>query len=171
MQKIEELVKELGFLCYNMVVDGRFDFPEMKAKADLVKGELGRLMHLRNSTANIYEIESAEDKLKENINELGFICYNLYVDGKLNSFEVKQLCEDISSLMVKDIPGSNEFEANLTEGDFMQNYQFSDEKDNFESPVMPFGLEDIPDDYKECLCGYKNISEANFCGRCGKKLT
>ena len=36
MQKIEELVKELGFLCYNMVVDGRFDFPEMKAKADLV---------------------------------------------------------------------------------------------------------------------------------------
>ena len=50
---------------------------------DLVKGELGRLMHLRNSTANIYEIESAEDKLKENINELGFICYNLYCDGPI----------------------------------------------------------------------------------------
>jgi hypothetical protein len=113
-----------------------------------------------------------EDSLNEQLTDLGCICYNLYVDSKLFNSKVLSLCDLISSInreiaydskvspqkSYKTKPTSLIIEnKNVTQSKFKIN--------------CPYGMELIPLNFKECICGYRNRSEARYCGKCGAKLS
>lgn len=147
-----EKIKSLGFLCYNLYVDGAMAFPEMNDHIGIIRGAMKSLMELRKDEINVASSKLQEINLDEKLLELGCICYNLYIDKKLFNNELLSICDSISEI-------SKELRAN-------ELGIASEEPDN----NCPYGMEPIPENYKKCKCGYRNRPIAKFCGKCGELL-
>ena len=174
-QSRNDKIKTLGFLCYNLYVDGVMVFPEMNGIVEDIKKTLNYLLVLRqNNIASDY-LHMQEASLNEYLTELGCICYNLYVDSKLFNNKVLSLCDSISSI-----------NHEITNGlQAPSHYEYPSSSEEAAEPVSekrnvtrsrlkvtcPYGMEPIPADFKRCTCGYRNKPEARFCGRCGAKLS
>lgn len=164
---MEELIKELGFLCYNTYVDGNVNNPKLIKGAESVRFALS---FLANSSIDSY----AEEELNDKINDLGMLCYNLYVEGVLDDDIFIPLCESINSVNNRNSAFEHEsFDdfKNKDESFFDLGEVFGSENEGESEGFASFEeLEPIPGNFKECECGYKNIEPANYCGKCGKKL-
>ena len=82
-QSRNDKIKTLGFLCYNLYVDGVMVFPEMNGIVEDIKKTLNYLLVLRQNNIDANYLHMQETTLNEKLTELGCICYNLYVDSKL----------------------------------------------------------------------------------------
>lgn len=156
-------IKALGFVGYNLYVDGALTFPEINGIAEEVKGILGKILALRGNFGDINEIRRQEEMLDTKLTELGCICYNLYIDKKLFNDNLLSLCDAISSINfdINNVPEAMSQAENDEEED-----EQNDELYGIRSEEM----EPIPMHFKQCICGYRNKPEANFCGKCGTKL-
>lgn len=174
-QARNDKIKTLGFLCYNLYVDGVMVFPEMNGIVNDIKRTLSYLLVLRQSNTDVNYLNVQETSLDEKLTELGCICYNLYVDSKLFNNKVLSLCDSISSInheITNGLQATSHYE-------YPSSYEeptpsVSKEKNTTHSKLKvecPYGMEPIPPDYKRCMCGYRNKSEAIFCGKCGAKLS
>lgn len=168
-------IKTLGFLCYNLYVDGVMAFPEMNGIIDNIKRTLNYLLVLRQNDIDTDHLRIQETALNEELTELGCICYNLYVDRKLFNNNVLSLCDSISSInheITNGLKASSQYE-------YPSSYEISEkpvsEKRNVTQSKLkvtcPYGMEPIPANFKRCRCGYRNKPEARFCGKCGAKLS
>jgi len=174
-QSRNDKIKTLGFLCYNLYVDGVMVFPEMNGIVEDIKKTLNYLLVLRQNNIDANYLHMQETSLNEKLTELGCICYNLYVDSKLFNNKVLSLCDSISSI-------NHEITNGLkapSHYDYPSSYEESvkpvSEKRNVTQSRLkvtcPYGMEPIPANFKRCMCGYRNKPEARFCGKCGAKLS
>ena len=174
-QSRNDKIKALGFLCYNLYVDGVMVFPEMNGIVDDIKITLNYLLMLRQETAETNYLHAQETSLNEKLNELGCICYNLYVDSKLFNSEVLSLCDTISSInheITNGLSDTSHYEYPSSYEEPIQSV--SHKKNTTQSKltvIYPYGMEPIPTDFKRCRCGYRNKHEAQYCGKCGAKLS
>lgn len=166
-----EKIKSLGFLCYNLYVDGVMVFPEMNGIVDEIRKTLGYLVFLRRNNMNFDYIQLQEKELNEKLSELGCVCYNLYVDSRLFNSNVLSLCDSISTI-------NHEITAGFSPSPQYAAAQCGDGGELSEKKLesglkvtCPYGMEPIPINFKQCVCGYRNKSEAWFCGKCGAKLS
>lgn len=174
-QSREDKIKNLGFLCYNLYVDGIMVFPEMIDMGEDIEHALKHLLYLRKNKVDANYVYMQETALNEKITELGCICYNLYVDSKLFNNKVLSLCNSISSIN-SEIANSLDFSLKCEYPSSCEEPKSpTDKKRNVTQSKLkitcPYGMEPIPYDFKRCVCGYRNKSEARFCGKCGAKLS
>lgn len=171
-QSREDKIKALGFLCYNLYVDGVMTFPEMNGTVDDIKKRLDYILTLRQNNSDSEYVNTQETELNGKLTELGCTCYNLYIDSKLFNNEVLSLCDSISSI-------NHEIKNGLS---VSARYEYQPEKEKSVSEnknttqsklkvSCPYGMEPIPTNFKKCICGYRNKPEARFCGKCGAKLS
>lgn len=174
----DDKIKALGFLCYNLYVDGVMVFPEMNDIVDSIQKLLNQLLVLRQGSGESGYIHMHEVYLDEKLTELGCICYNLYVDSKLFNHKILALCDSISSINHEITNGLKTSSADML---YSPSYRDSEEPKVLRQPDIdnrhkkfdvncPYGMEPIPVDFKKCQCGYRNKPEARFCGKCGAKL-
>ena len=176
-QSRTDKIKSLGFLCYNLYVDGVIVFPDMNEIVEDIRTALNNLLVLRQSNAGTDYMQIQESNLNEKLTELGCICYNLYVDSKLFNNEILALCDSISSINHEIANGLSPLE----QGSYDYLYENheplraeSAHKNKTGSKLKvtcPYGMEPIPTDFKRCRCGYRNKHEAQYCGKCGAKLS
>lgn len=164
-QTRSEKIKSLGFLCYNLHVDGVMSIPKANETVAQIREKLNELLVLRENNVGEELLKMQESDLNEKLIELGCICYNLYVDRRIYDSEVLILCDSISAIN-KEIAN-----APLT--------AYSDGSNKVKKPTSgyrgtsklkvncPYGMEPIPIDFKECMCGYRNRAEAKYCAKCG----
>ncbi len=175
-QSRNDKIKTLGFLCYNLYVDGVMTFPEMNEIVNDIKKTLNYLLVLRQNNINPEYLKMQETTLNEKLTELGCICYNLYVDSKLFNNKVLSLCDSISSINHEIVNG---LKAPVQTDNDLYNYQEprrpkNEHKNTTQSKLQitcPYGMEQIPSDFKRCACGYRNRPEAKYCAKCGAKLS
>lgn len=159
-------IKSLGFLCYNLCVDEAMAFPEMNGAVAEIRKSLGRLMELRESNAGGEYVKLQEAALDERLTELGCICYNLYVDGKLFNSGVLALCDSISAINGEiALPQRKRVRSEQRGDKSASGVTSSKLKIN-----CPYGMEPIPTRCKPCGCGYRNRFDAKYCARCGARL-
>ena len=180
-QSRNDKIKALGFLCYNLYIDGVMTFPEMTGLVDDVKNAIGSLLLMRQNSIDAENLLLREKNLNDKLTEIGCICYNLYVDRRLINNSVLSLCDSISSInheiasgISADIPDFISESFGETDGTDELPSSSQENKNTTKSRlkvIYPYGMEPIPENYKECRCGYRNISEAVFCGKCGRKLS
>lgn len=174
-QSRNDKVKALGFLCYNLYIDGVMAFPEMNEIVDDIKEAFNYLSALRQNNMDANYLHVQETALNEKLTELGCICYNLYVDSKLFHNELLSLCDSILSInheMVHGLESSSQhkYPSSCEEAE----RPVSKKRNVTQSKLKvtcPYGMEPIPANFKRCMCGYRNKSEARFCGKCGAKLS
>lgn len=173
-QSRNDKIKALGFLCYNLYVDGVLIFPEMNGIVNDIKRTLNNLLALRQNNIDANYLKTQETALNEKLTELGCVCYNLYVDSKLFNNQVLSLCDSIS-LINHEITNALSAPQYKYPSSFEMPENYIDEKRNVTQSKLkvtcPYGMEPIPPDFKKCVCGYRNKSEARFCGKCGAKLS
>lgn len=174
-QSREDKIKSLGFLCYNLYVDGIMVFPEMNDMGKDIDQALKHLFFLRKNNFDANYVYMTETSLNEKITELGCVCYNLYVDNKLFNNKVLLLCNSISSIN-SEIANGWDFSLKCEYPSSCEEPKSpNDKKRNVTQSKLkitcPYGMEPIPYDFKRCTCGYRNKSEARFCGKCGAKLS
>lgn len=174
-QSRNDKIKNLGFLCYNLYVDGVMAFPEMNVIVDDIKKTLNYMSALKQNNIDANYLQMQETALYEKLTELGCVCYNLYVDSRLFNNKVLSLCDAISSInyeITNGLKASSQYEYSIT---CEEPKEFASEKRNSTQSRLkvtcPYGMEPIPADFKRCMCGYRNKSEARFCGKCGAKLS
>ncbi len=174
-QSRNDKIKTLGFLCYNLYVDGVMVFPEMNGIVDDIKKTLNYLLVLRQNNIDANYLHMQETTLNEKLTELGCICYNLYVDSKLFNNKVLSLCDSISSInheITNGLKVSSQYEYPSS---YEEPKRHVSEKRNVTQSKLkvtcPYGMEPIPANFKRCMCGYRNKPEARFCGKCGAKLS
>lgn len=173
-QSRNDKIKTLGFLCYNLYVDGVMAFPEMNGIVDDIKKTLNYLLVLRQNNIDANYLQMQETTLDEKLTELGCICYNLYVDSKLFNSQVLSLCDSISSINHEITNGLRVSQYEYPSGFEKPKRHISEKRNVTQSKLKvtcPYGMELIPSDFKKCVCGYRNKSEARFCGKCGAKLS
>ena len=184
-------IKSLGFLCYNLYVDGAMKFPEMGETADDIGKILNHMTDVRKSNPGADYLQKQEDVLTEKLTDLGCICYNLYIDRKLFNNKVLSLCDNIASISSEIANGltivrQDDYEAESvmeppipeyrkeTEYKKESEYKMAAEHESMtESDLKakyPYGMEPIPAGFKKCRCSYRNRHEAKFCAKCGAKL-
>lgn len=166
-----DVIKNLGYLCYNLHIDGAIAFPEMKMLVDEIKQCINSSRSSDNS-ANIVLLNAQQARLEEKISELGCICYNLYVDKKLLNEKILNLCIALSSINGRIVSGNGMLTDNIRERVNSGNEPISETNNVYDKFKVncPYGMEPIPANYKRCVCGYRNRPEAVYCGRCGAKL-
>ncbi len=173
-QSRNDKIKALGFLCYNLHVDGTMFFPEMNEMVDDIKKTLNYLLALRQSNSGAEYLQIQEKRLNEKLVELGCICYNLYVDNKLFNSEILSLCNSISSINREITDGLKVASQQENLSGFEESKRSVKENKNVTQSKLkitcPYGMEPIPANFKRCICGYRNKPEARFCGKCGAKL-
>lgn len=172
-QSRNDKIKSLGFLCYNLYTDGVMVFPEMNGIVDDIKKTLNYLLLLRKNNIDSNYLQMQETALDEKLTELGCVCYNLYVDSKLFNNKVLSLCDSISSINHEITNGLNT-SRQYQIGEEEMSTPACEKRNVTQSKLKitcPYGMEPIPADFKKCICGYRNKSEARFCGRCGAKLS
>ena len=180
--RIEKL-KSLGFLGYSLYIDGTLTLPEMSNTIIDIK----RLLSAPgNGFHTTYVVNEAA--VNEKLTELGCVCYNLYVDKRINNVNVEltSLCELISSinrqiyvqpqvaeplpLTVATSSTAEEIAPTMAESMTAEEIAPTAAEPVTAPAQCPPGFELIPTNPKICLCGYKNSQRANFCGKCGLKL-
>lgn len=174
-------VRALGFLCYNLYADGAAVCPNMDGMVEEIKKNVTALFAEKQTDRNDNRLYSQEKNLNDQLMALGLLCYNLYVDRKLFHHQVQSLCDSISSIN-QEIAGrtgtspETEKERNNSETvNDSSGYEetVAEKKHGTQSKLKvtcPYGMEPIPVHFKQCICGYRNQSEARFCGKCGAKL-
>ncbi len=174
-QSRNEKIKALGFLCYNLYIDGVMAFPEMNEAVGDIKRTLNCLLTLRQYNTDTNYLHMQEDGLNDKLTELGCICYNLYVDSKLFNNKILSLCNSISSINYEIADGLKTFSQEEYPSSYEELQKPITERRNVTQSKLkvtyPYGMEPIPVNYKQCVCGYRNKSEARFCGKCGAKLS
>lgn len=174
-QSRNDKIKTLGFLCYNLNVDGVMAFPEMNEIVDDIKKTLNNLLALRQNNVDANYLQMQESTLNEKLTELGCVCYNLYVDSRLFNSKVLSLCDSISSInneITNGLKFSSQHEYPSSNDEPLNSV--SEKRNVTQSKLKvtcPYGMEPIPANFKRCMCGYRNKSEARFCGKCGAKLS
>ena len=272
-KKREDALKNLGFLGYNLYIDKRLTFGEMTAVVAEIKEAMARIQTFRQSEMHAAGLKAQEQLLDDKIMELGFMCYNFYIDKKIFNDEMLKVCEEIDGInneIANDsgageilpsiipeeepAPAVEESEplagaAAMPEGEDslcapdlfpateaaveelntppvadystppvadystppvadystppvadystppVADYSTPPVADYSTPPVADYsadaqaapaesienwgqvmgdesteGMEPIPEDFKRCMCGYKNKPYANFCGKCGARL-
>lgn len=175
-QSRNDKIEALGFLCYNLYIDGSMTFPNADEIVDGIKADLNFLLTLRKNDINPSYLQMQEDSLNEKLIELGCICYNLYIDNKLFNNKVLSLCDSISSINHEianglvpsarvDYGSQNHMEMNNAEGEYKNTTQSK------LKITCPYGMEQIPVNFKRCRCGYRNRNDAKYCAKCGAKLS
>lgn len=174
----DEKAKELGYICYNISVDNKGVFKELLEDINCIKEYFSKIsMFKKNGIAEKYitqYMESADDKAME----IGYLCFNMYVDKKLDFENMTNICEEISEISkaiynAKNNGGNMENVSNNDYGKYeaANNAEAYSNKNNKESKIdNSVKIEPIPNDFKQCLCGYKNKKIALYCGKCGLKL-
>lgn len=174
-QARNDRIKSLGFLCYNLYVDGIIIFPEMNGAVQSIKEILNCLpLNGRDSVDSNYAYIQ-ELKLNEKLVELGCVCFNLYVDNRLFNNNILSLCDSISSINY-EIANGLKIPSVYKSYDNFENLSQDDKKRTYKTHSKlkincPYGMEPIPVNFKKCICGYRNKFEARFCGKCGAKLS
>ncbi len=172
-QSRNDKIKTLGFLCYNLCVDGVMNFSEMVVLVNAIKEELNYLLELRNHNATSDFQKLQEENLNEKLTELGCICYNLYVDNKLFNNNLMLLCDSISTInqeLIDSLKTDNQSDFNDVNSEKSDN-EYRNATESRLKVTCPYGMEPIPVNFKQCICGYRNRSEAKYCGKCGAKLS
>ncbi len=175
-QSRNDKIKTLGFLCYNLYVDGVMTFPEMNEIVNDIKKTLNYLLVLRQNNINPEYLKMQETTLNEKLTELGCICFNLYIDSKLFNNKVLSLCDSISSINHEI---TNGLKAAVQTDYGLYDYEEprkprSERRNTTQSKLKitcPYGMEQIPSNFKRCMCGYRNRPEAKYCAKCGAKLS
>ena len=167
-QSRSEKIRTLGFLCYNLYVDGILCAPEMGETVKIIKQNLDQLFALRRSNSGEDEQERQNTRLNDKLTELGCICYNLYIDGSLINNELLSLCDSITELSREITEAKNpKQQASATD----QDLEVNKVRESSELKITcPYGMEPIPVNFKQCMCGYRNRSDARYCAKCGSKL-
>lgn len=174
-QSRKDKIKDLGFLCYNLYVDGAMGFTEIRELVKNIKDKFNEITVLRKNNVGSDYLKMQEFELNEKLVELGCVCYNLYVDNRLFNNKVLSLCDSICSInheMTNGFKVSEQYE--YPESCENPELLFDERKNVTQSKLKvtyPYGMEPIPTDFKKCLCGYRNKSIARFCGKCGAKLS
>lgn len=154
-------IVSLGFLCYSLYVDGIVVSPRLNG----VVRDISFMLSPSPRGGSI----TNEAALKNKLTELGCLCYNLYVDNNLINGRVLSLCSSIAlineELRKQACPVT-------VQPDIMSEQSASSALPQVLPAVScPPGLEPVPVNPRVCLCGYKNLQRANFCGKCGLKLS
>lgn len=141
----EEKIRSLGFMCYNLNIDGEMAFPEVEEVSVDINKTLENIKMLRGSGIDESRIKVYEDELNGYLVEMGTICCEVYRDNELYNTQLIDMCREI-------------------EGDI--------EVLNAQPPIdYNVSAEPVSADYKECPgCRYKNKPIAKFCGMCGTRL-
>ncbi len=174
-QSRDDKLKMLGALCYNLYIDGVMIFPEMNETVNDIKNVLTYLLVLRKNNINADYLKIQESGLSEKIQELGCICYNLYVDSKLFNSKVLSLCDSISSInheIKNGLEAASQGSSEVQEREDLKKMkgEYRNVTKSKLKVICPYGMEPIPINYKKCACGYKNRASAKYCGKCGAKL-
>ncbi len=174
--KRNDEIKALGFLCYNLYVDGVMTLPEMSESVDGIKRTLDYLLVLRQNNFSTDYMQMQEDTLNTRLTELGCICYNMYIDKRLFNSKVLSICDSISSINdeIKNGSKSSAWSASESGADMKAESTEINLKNTPQSELKEaysYGMEQIPTDFKECTCGYRNRPEARYCAKCGTKLS
>lgn len=168
-------IKDLGFIGYNLYVDGIMSFPEMYTACAEIKSAINSISALRRRSEGHDTIGMQERRLDAKLIELGCVCYNLYVDNRLFDGRVLSLCGSISTInsQISAIPQQPDRSQVASYGQTEEN-ALSEEKNVTQSKMKitcPYGMEPIPEGFKRCVCGYRNRPDAKFCGKCGARLS
>jgi len=165
----------LGYLCYNLCIDGTIKFPEMTGVVKELKKAMDYLIVLRGNNADNDYLKAQEDNINKMLTELGCICYNLYNDKKLVNRDILNLCDSIASIN-REISLKNAADIEFIPKQLYQDAQIVDEvsskprKTGKMDTSIPKGMEPIPLNNILCICGYRNRFDAVYCARCGVKL-
>lgn len=179
-------IKDLGYLCYNMFIDGTNISPEFRNLVLDMHNYILYIKALRREHQFDINLSLYEGKLNEKAMELGCLYFNMYIDNKVYSDRAAELCNSISSLnqMIcsKPTQAANGMKPSPYDAYEVQesNNKYSSiwdkEKKNKVTSQRklkissPYGMEPIPTNFKKCSCGYRNYSFARYCGKCGAKL-
>ncbi len=178
---------EMGYGCYNFCV-GNEDSGILKEEIDYIKNLFSIMFGYRNIGESDNE-EAIKVRIDGKMNELGYKCYNLGIEGKLPSksllgafAKMRELSETTFTFQNEESRSENASADNETVqpefakssepvenmGGFLDDVSdFTDEADIFNND---FQWEPIPTDGIKCVCGYVNDKAWNFCKNCGKKL-
>jgi len=168
-------IVDLGFLCYNLYIDGTIKFPEMTELVKKLKKMMDYLVILRKNNSDDEFLKTQEDGINKMLTELGCVCYNLYNDKKLVNCDILNLCDSIASLN-QEISLKNAADIEFIPKQLYHDTQIADEEAKItnlkkRNTSITDGMERIPLNNILCICGYRNRLDAIFCARCGVKLT
>ncbi len=177
---IDQAAVEMGYGCYNISV-GNENCGVPKDKIEYIKNLFSIMFGYRNIGESDSEAE-IKKRIDDKMKELGYICYNLGIEGKLPS---KSLLKSFAKMRELSETAFTSSENEGTVEDYSTNEEhFSPE--NLDEPFKfadaadaadavddvdgDFHWEPIPIDGIRCVCGYVNDKTWNYCKKCGTKL-
>lgn len=158
--KIAEKLVKIGCICFNLYVDARL-FDER-----LVSGcrEIATINYKINCEANYKKVQASRNMQATGSN---LKQHNLNKSQNIPN----RKAETIDTVDVNTYTNQNKSKRKKKQTQTQtKNPTKTQTQIEFQASV-PYGMEPIPIDYKKCMCGYKNKSEARFCGKCGAKLS
>lgn len=165
-----ERLKELGYLCYNISLSDE----TMSDFGSTINGMRACAVNMMGNGAVGKDSENCDTILDKWAVELGCACFNEYIDKKLMSGGMAEICDSIASINLriteyiklngeKPCGGASQIEDSVAAAGNV--HAHSELRVNY-----PYGMEPIPTNAKQCSCGYRNRAYAVYCGKCGTKL-
>ncbi|MGN0163799.1 MAG: hypothetical protein ACI4EA_09540 [Candidatus Ornithomonoglobus sp.] len=162
MQSVmDDCAKQMGFECYNLCRNsGKISMTAKKLIVEI--DEIFARVFTARRNGDAYHENVFSDKLNEKLTELGYECYNLGVSNRLPS---PAMAEDFKK-MQSIVKGVFSNKSPETEPEPLLEEPEIQPDDFREEPLW----DDIPQDGIQCVCGYINNKEWNYCKNCGTKL-
>jgi len=157
----DEKIKNLGYLCYNLVIDSAISAPEFAAPVGRMQNLMTKLAICRSAGAES-EAQQYEAALDDGAMQLGCLYFNMHIENRVNYAPADGLCVFIAEMSKAIMNKSNDNDVVTEEKPPAEENEFR--------VNTPLGMEPIPQGYRRCRCGYRNPAFANYCGKCGAKL-
>lgn len=160
-----EKLRELGFVTYNLSVNGEPLPPAQRKIVWQMRDCVGleRKPHLGERQSKQGHLD--QEELNEKAIELGVLRFNDAVDRGYGSEQSDILLAELHRINQEIL----QWKCDAPE-EAAEEYPVSEENADASEEMTSWELERIPDNYKACACGYCNRSCARFCGKCGAKL-
>jgi len=114
----QEKLSELGFVCYNRYSDGVIRSPYFKDAYYNIRTAADKLLVARYQMRSPDLTYKYEERLRNELLELGCLCFSLYIDGKITDAHVSSVCENIKQLnltiaSLRDHGGTQGYDGNV----------------------------------------------------------
>ncbi len=162
MQSVmDECAKQMGFECYNLCCGSDKISTAAKKLINEISGLFPKVFSARKN-GDTYHENLFSAQLNNKLTELGYECYNLGVNNRLPSTRMAGDFEKMQGI-VKGVFSKNSIKT--AQGNEIEEPGIEPDSSR-EEPLW----DDIPQDGIQCVCGYINNKEWNYCKNCGTRL-